>query len=120
MITLIGAGPVGSLWALLLKQKGYSVRVFEKRSNPRKALGSAGRSINLVMTSRGIYGLEKAGLQYLVEKISVPVFGRMIHSKTGDLTYQAYGQKNECNHSVSRGELNNVLINEAEDRKSVV
>ena len=114
MITLVGAGPVGSLWALLLKQKGFDVQVFEKRPDPRLNTHLAGRSINLIITSRGIYGLEKAGLMSLVDKISVPVFGRMIHSKTGELTYQAYGQKNECNYSVSRAEINNSLITEAE------
>ena len=87
MINIIGAGPVGTLWALLLRQKGYDVRVFEKRLDPRLQNLAAGRSINLVLTSRGIYGLEKAGLGRLIQQISVPVYGRIIHPKKGETIY---------------------------------
>lgn len=114
MITIVGAGLVGSLWAVLLQKKGIQVQVFEKRSDIRLQKSGAGRSINLVITSRGIHGLEKAGLRTQISELAVPVYGRMIHSRTGELTYQAYGQDNECNLSISRDILNKFLIAEAE------
>ncbi len=114
MMTIVGAGLVGSLWGLLLQKKGYKVSIYEKRSDPRLQKMGAGRSINLVVTSRGLKGLHEAGLGARIHELAVPVYGRMIHAKNGTLTYQAYGQDKECNYSVSRGELNNFLISEAE------
>ncbi len=114
MITVVGSGLVGSLLALLLKQKGFEVEVFEKRSDPRLAAVSAGRSINLVVTSRGLHALDLAGLSSEVRALAVPVYGRMIHSVAGETTYQPYGQANEFNLSISRDSLNRFLIAKAE------
>lgn len=113
-VTIIGAGLVGSIWAVLLRQRNFDVTVFEKRPDMRKSGNDAGRSINLVITSRGMHALEQAGLLDRAVALSVPVYGRMIHSKTGELTYQAYGKENERNLSISRSELNKFLLNEAE------
>lgn len=111
--TIVGAGLVGSLWAVLLRQRGVDVEVYEKRPDPRKEDAAGGRSINLVITSRGLLGLEKAGLLHRVNDLAVPVYGRMIHSKAGEQVYQAYGQHNECNLSISRAALNRFLLDEA-------
>ena len=46
---------------------------------------------------------------------TIPVYGRMMHSVDGELTYQPYGKdESECNYSVSRGELNKFLLSKAE------
>jgi kynurenine 3-monooxygenase len=112
-VTLVGAGLVGCLWAVLLRQRGYPVRVFEKRPDLRKAGAGGGRSINLVITSRGLHGLEEAGLAAPALALSTPVYGRMIHPKEGETRFQPYGRENECNFSVSRSRLNEFLLNEA-------
>ena len=44
---IVGAGLAGSLLAIYLAQKGFKVRVYERRPDLRKANISAGRSINL-------------------------------------------------------------------------
>ena len=44
---IIGAGLVGSLWAVYLAKAGYKVTIFERRPDIRKAEISAGKSINL-------------------------------------------------------------------------
>lgn len=113
-VTIVGAGLVGSLLAILLRRRGMEVSLYEKRPDPRHHILDGGRSINLVITSRGLHGLEKASLIEKIKNLVVPVYGRMMHSKAGELTYQPYGQDNEYNLSVSRGELNRFLINEAE------
>ncbi|MBS1971786.1 MAG: FAD-dependent monooxygenase [Bdellovibrionales bacterium] len=113
-ITIIGAGLVGSLWAVLLRKRGIDVTVFEKRADPRLSHSEAGRSINLVITSRGVNALDKAGLLQKALELAVPVYGRMIHPKTGDLVYQPYGKESERNLSISRSALNQFLIEEAE------
>jgi kynurenine 3-monooxygenase len=113
-ITIIGAGLVGSLWAVLLRKRNFQVEVFEKRSDIRLDQKASGRSINLILTSRGLHALEMAGLKAEALKFCAPVYGRMMHSKTSELTYQAYGANGEHNFSVSRRDLNLFLLNEAE------
>ncbi len=110
-ITIIGSGLVGSLWAYLLNKQGYDVTVFEKRSDPRLQTAQSGRSINLILTSRGLHGLEMAGLTKAILPLTVPVYGRRIHQKSGEKLFQPYGRdKSECNYSVSRWDLNKALI----------
>ena len=114
---IAGAGLVGCLQGIMLKRTHpqAAVSICEKKSDPRKQTQQGGRSINLVVTSRGIAALEEAGLWTKVKKICVPVSGRMIHSIEGKTTYQPYGRdSSECNYSVSRGELNKLLIDEAQ------
>lgn len=113
-ITIVGAGLVGSLWAVLLRRRGLEVDIYERRPDPRLDLNDAGRSINLVITSRGLNALKTAGLLDKVNPLAVPVFGRMIHSRAGELAYQAYGQEGECNFSISRAALNRFLLDEAD------
>ncbi len=110
-VVIAGAGLVGSLWAYILKKRGFEVEVFEKRVDPKNLESPAGRSINLVITSRGLRGLEVAGLLQKIIPITVPVDGREIHSKTGETFFQPYGRdKSDCNYSVSRWDLNKALI----------
>jgi kynurenine 3-monooxygenase len=114
-ITIVGAGLVGCLLAVLLRKRGLTVQLFERRSDPRKLSQSEGRSINLVVTSRGLRALELAGLKDTVLKHTVPVYGRLIHSVESKLSYQAYGKDDsERNYSISRQQLNSILLDEAE------
>jgi len=116
-ITLIGAGLNGPLLAILLAQRGFSVEIYERRSDMRRVRMSAGRSINLALSTRGIHGLQKAGLWEGMRKIIIPMRGRMMHSIVGGLTFQPYG-KNEAEviNSISRAELNIALMNAAEEQ----
>ena len=50
---IVGAGLVGSLWAVFLARRGYQVKVFERRADMRSAGYVGGRSINLAMSARG-------------------------------------------------------------------
>jgi kynurenine 3-monooxygenase len=113
-ITILGAGLVGSLTAILLKQRGYEVSIFERRPDARKTDIYAGRSINLAMSTRGWHALEKAGLKDAMNAIAIPMYGREIHAIDGNIVFQPYGKNNEAIYSVSRGELNKFLIDEAE------
>ena len=58
-VTIIGAGLVGSLLSLYLLKRGYKVRLYERRPDMRKEKISAGRSINLALSDRGIKALEE-------------------------------------------------------------
>ncbi len=115
-VHIIGAGLVGSLWAYLLKQNGFNVQIFEKRSDPRLMDADRGRSINLIVTSRGLNALKLASLTDSVLPATVPVYGRRMHALDGATQYQAYGRNNfECNYAVSRIDLNKKLIQKCAD-----
>ena len=114
-ISIVGAGLVGSLLSIYLSKKGYNVNVFERRSDLRNTNISAGRSINLALSDRGWKALEGAGLGPDIRKISIPMPGRIIHSMKGDLSFQPYGKKEQAIYSVSRGGLNEIMLNKAEE-----
>jgi len=112
---LAGAGLVGSLLALFLARRGRPVEVLERRPDLRREQISAGRSINLAISVRGLHALAQVGLERdaLAHAIAMP--GRMIHGRDGGLTFQAYGKDDsQCIHSISRGLLNRLLLDAAE------
>ena len=114
-IDIAGAGLVGSLMALYLAKRGYEVAIYEGRPDMRKAGGSAGRSINLALSNRGWKPLKEVGLEPTVEKMVIPMRGRMMHDEEGFLTFQPYGRDAQAINSISRGGLNEVLMTEAEN-----
>ncbi len=118
-VAVVGAGLVGSLHAILLAKKGMHVDVFERRPDLRKAEVIGGRSINLALSHRGFNALEKAGIADDIRSISIPMYGRKMHDKEGNLTYQPYGKDDEAIYSVSRGGLNQQLMNLADDYEDI-
>ncbi len=113
-VTIIGAGLVGSLLSIYLCRRGYSVKIFERRPDMRTATISAGRSINLALSDRGIKALEEVGIMEEIKKIAIPMHGRYIHNADGSTAYQPYGNDGQYINSVSRGELNKKLMDLAE------
>jgi kynurenine 3-monooxygenase len=114
-IVIIGAGLAGSLLGLRLAQRGYEVKLFERRPDMRKNKISAGRSINLALSNRGIQALKMVGMEDELLRMAVPMHGRMIHPLEGNLVYSKYsGREGEFINSISRAELNIALLNKAE------
>jgi len=114
-ITIIGAGLVGSLLSIYLAKRGHKVSVYERRSDMRNEELSAGRSINLALSDRGLLALEKVGLSEEIKKICILMHGRQIHNVDGSITFQPYGKEGQYINSVSRGELNKRLMSIAEE-----
>jgi len=115
MVTLIGAGLNGPLLAIGLVQRGFKVEIYERRADMRRVRVSAGRSINLALSTRGIYALAQAGLWEGMKNIVIPMRGRVIHAVRGEQTLQPYGTNElEVINSISRAELNVALMNAAE------
>lgn len=113
-ITIIGAGLVGSLLSIYLAKRGYRVSIFERRPDMRKEKISAGRSINLALSDRGLLALDKVGLADEIKNISIPMHGRHIHNMDGSTAFQPYGKEGQFINSVSRGTLNMKLMDLAE------
>lgn len=119
-IVIIGAGLCGSLLALRLAQRGYKIQLFESRPDLRKVDVSAGRSINLALSDRGFKALRLCGVEEQANEICIPMFGRLIHDREGnEFTSNYSGRGKEYINSISRGDLNSVLLNEVEKHKNV-
>jgi kynurenine 3-monooxygenase len=112
-VCVVGAGLVGSLLSSFLAREGFDVHLFDRQSDPRRGRRSSGRSINLTICERGFAALDRIGAGARVREISVPCYGRYIHSVDGTVDYQPYGNRREAIHSVARNELNDVLIDMA-------
>lgn len=114
-VTIVGGGLVGSLLAVMLSRRGYTVTVFEKRPDMRKVKIPAGRSINLALAQRGIQALKSAGLMPQVEPLLIPMAGRMLHDLGKPQEFSPYGQRpEELIFSVSRPLLNQVMLTAAD------
>lgn len=112
---IIGAGLVGSLWAVYLSKAGYKVRIYERRPDIRKAEISAGKSINLALSNRGWKALDAVGVGDEIRKIAIPMYGRSIHALDGNLTFQPYGKEGQAIYSISRGGINAKMMDIAEE-----
>ena len=114
-IIIVGAGLAGSLMAIMLAKKGHKVTVLEKRPDMRAQSISAGRSINLALSDRGLQALRKVGLEDKVLNDVMPMKARLIHSVSGEKDFQPYsGREGKHINSVSRGGLNITLMDAAE------
>lgn len=113
--TIVGAGLVGSLWAVYLSKAGYKVTMVERRPDIRKAEISAGKSINLAMSDRGWRALDAVGIGDEIRKIAIPMYGRQMHDLQGNLTFQPYGKPGQAIFSVSRGGINAKMMSIAEE-----
>jgi kynurenine 3-monooxygenase len=119
-VHIVGAGLVGPLLAVYLARKGFSVELHERRPDMRRTKISAGRSINLALTARGLKALEEVGLRDEVMKIAIPMRGRMVHDTGGGQNLQPYGQAaHEVIYAASRGLLNMMLLDAAERQGNV-
>jgi kynurenine 3-monooxygenase len=119
-ILIIGAGLCGSLLALRLAQRGYKVEVYESRPDLRTTDISAGRSINLALSDRGLKALRLCGMEEKAREICIPMYGRLMHDTAGNTFSSNYsGRENEYINSISRGDLNAILLDEAEKHENV-
>src|SRR5688572_15331324 len=119
-VAIVGAGLCGCLLACFLARRGFQVTVYERRADPRAGKPERGRSINLALSERGLNALRRIGLAEQVMVEALPMRGRMIHPVEGELDFQQYsvdGQR--AINSISRGALNNALLDAAEQAPGV-
>jgi kynurenine 3-monooxygenase len=114
-VIVLGAGLSGSLMALYLARRGFQVEVYERRVDMRLQKISAGKSINLAISVRGLHAMAEVGLGDAVRAMCIPMPGRMIHALDGSTAlfpYSKDGQK--AINSISRLTLNQLLMDAAE------
>jgi len=112
---LIGSGLAGGLMAAYLGRRGYEVELYERRGDPREGNIVGGRSINLALSTRGIYALEQLGIADEVLRHAIPMRGRMIHDKSSTLHFSPYDRDpNKFINSIGRAALNTTVIEAAQ------
>ena len=111
---LIGSGLAGGVLAAYLGRRGHEVELYERRADPREGNIVGGRSINLALSTRGIHALEQLGIAEEVLRHAIPMPGRMIHDKSGELHFSPYDRdpRNHIN-SIGRAALNATVIEAA-------
>jgi kynurenine 3-monooxygenase len=112
---VVGGGLSGLLMALHLSSMGGQVQVFERR-NLRTSSRRSGRSLNLLLSARGLSALREFNLEETAKKaIGVPVYGRTVHSITGATSFVPYSDDGRKPVYVcSRWDLNRMLMEEVE------
>ena len=116
---LIGSGLAGGLLAAYLGRRGYEVDLYERRADPREGNIFGGRSINLAISTRGIHALQQIGIADEALQYAIPMRGRMIHDKSGELHFTPYDvDPKKCINSIGRAALNATVI-EAAQRSNV-
>ncbi len=114
-ILVIGAGLAGPLLSIFLARRDHHVTILERRPDMRKSEISAGRSINLALSERGIHALRQADVLEAVMAKAIPMKGRLMHAVDGTTTFHRYGQDDsEVIYSVSRARLNRLLMDAAD------
>jgi kynurenine 3-monooxygenase len=113
-VAVVGAGLAGCLLACFLARRGYQVRLYERRGDPRTGPAEAGRSINLALSERGLDALRRIGLADPVLADALPMRGRMIHPVVGPLDFQPYSaDRRRAINSIGRAALNHRLLTAA-------
>ena len=118
-VTVVGAGPVGALLAISLARHGYKVGLYEGRPDSRETNIYQGRSINIALSDRGWTSLDKIGIGAAAKKQAIPMYHRAIHGIDGELSALPYGKEGDAIWSVSRGGINENLLDIAEAEPNV-
>ena len=117
--TVIGGGPVGSLLAISLARHGYDVGLYEGRPDSRRTRVYEGRSINIALSDRGWTSLEKIGVGDGAREQAIPMSHRAIHGLDGTLSALPYGREGDAIWSVSRGGINEFLLDIADEERGI-
>ena len=117
---LIGSGLAGGLLAAYLGRRGHGVDLYERRADPREGNIVGGRSINLAISTRGIHALEQLGIANEALQHAIPMRGRMIHDRSGELHFSPYDvDPKKCINSIGRAALNTTVIEAAQRHANV-
>lgn len=112
--TVAGAGPVGSLLAVVLGRHGYDVGLYEGRPDSRVTDIYEGKSINIALSDRGWHALDEIGIGTDAKASAIPMYHRAVHGVGGDLATIPYGREGDAIWSVSRGGMNELLLDVAD------
>ena len=105
--------------AILLARHGYLVGLYEGRPDSRITNIYQGKSINIALSDRGWTSLESIGISSDAKAGAIPMYHRAIHDSEGALTALPYGKEGDAIWSVSRGGINEQLLDIAEADENI-
>jgi len=110
-VVIIGAGLVGPFVAGMLAKRGYRVIVVDYRPDPELATYPDVRKLHIGLSTRGLSALGKHGLIEAIEQVSVKMYGRRVYVSATQTDYYPYSvDKSQCLYTLSREDLNRVLV----------
>jgi kynurenine 3-monooxygenase len=120
-VAVIGGGPIGSLQAIFLAKRGYKVNIYEYRADQRSIKEHSGRSrhLNLALNVRGIAALKAVGCDEDILALSVPMYGRMLHTADNRIFTTLYSSKHQAVFSIDRFSLSQHLLNVADSNPNI-
>ncbi|KAF8766726.1 Kynurenine 3-monooxygenase like protein [Argiope bruennichi] len=120
-VSIIGGGLVGSLCACILGNQGIRVKVYEYRSGGiRNAEIVEGRSMNLLLSERGLSALRLAGMkEEAIIDLTIPIKGRILHTKDGQKIPFLSDRTGRYVYSIIRKDLNEVIIAAAKENPNI-
>ena len=117
--TVVGGGPVGTLLAISLARHGYKVGLYEGRPDSRQTDIYQGKSINIALSDRGWTSLDKIGVGTEAKNQAIPMYHRAIHGIDGEMSRLPYGKEGDAIWSVSRGGINELLLDVADAEANI-
>jgi kynurenine 3-monooxygenase len=78
-----------------------------------------GKSINIALSDRGWHSLAQIGISADVKADAIPMYHRAIHGLEGELSALPYGRKGDAIWSVSRGGINEMLLDIADAEPNI-
>ena len=120
-IVIVGGGMSGTVFAYIMAESGYRVKIYEKRADCRKDLLRQGKSVNLTLAERGIRSLEKIGIsREQLFGMCMGLKGRQVHQANGKSKFQPYGKTDDqVIYSIIRNDLNCFLLSYVEKHPNI-
>jgi kynurenine 3-monooxygenase len=118
-VTIAGAGPVGAMLAIVLARNNCNVDVFESRPDPKTHNTPQGKSINITLSERAWTALTHIGLEQQVRQYATPLYQRIFHQSSGEVTKKNYGKEAQAIWSISRNKLTEIILNQVRNESRV-
>jgi len=109
-VIIVGGGITGCTLALYLAQKGFCVKVFDKRSRVENSQQIRKRTVGMSISERGITTLKDLGIYEKYKATLVPKYGRAVHVKDEGVFYQYYGKNKEAIYTINREKFHAFLM----------
>ncbi|MBC6421771.1 MAG: FAD-dependent monooxygenase [Hormoscilla sp. SP5CHS1] len=113
-VTIVGAGPAGSLLAHYLLRRGqYQIDIYDSRPDPRKISFSKYRTFPLLLSERGLNALRNIGLEEAVKSHGIENTGMINYSKNSK--FQELHRRKPI-LTIERNTLVNTLLEKLEEK----
>lgn len=111
-VTIIGAGPVGLLLAILLAKRGYHIDLYERFSEEELCQHASTRSFSITFFKRGLDILQRAGLLDDFSPHLLPITGSVIHPLFDDEIVLDANTTRTPYHVIKRSTIVEIMMRE--------